>query len=353
MTPEPTNTPQVDTASQPATPAPTSRRGRKVALIVVGVIVGLLVVFGVALAIFLNSGARSLQGSAASNNPDAVEFEGRTYVPNPNMVSILIMGLDDDYKQLAYKGIQGRWGARCSDANLLVTVDTESGNITVIAIPRDSEADVDLYVNGEKTVTKPLQLCLAYSTDCGSEEACAANTALSVSRLLGGITVDRYFTLDMSAFIDATTKMGGVHLTALETIPQAGTVAGQEITLSGRPAYMYVLERTHEFNGANLRLERQRQFLYAFVSQLRSRSAGEILDVYNTVKGQTNTNLSANEIAWLASILASSEGSFESVTLPGEVRELTDDDGELREHVFLDETEIQRIMLDVLYEMTE
>lgn len=74
------------------------------------------------------------------------------------------------------------------------------------------------------------------------------------------------------------------------------------------------------------------------------------MDVYDSVKGNTHTNLGASELSYLVSCFASGEGAntqFTSVT--GTTKMLTDADGLVREHVFLDDDSVMKAMMKVFY----
>lgn len=325
--------------------------GTKVALGLLGALAGIVLIAAIALAAAYLSGSANLHGAAQeaadAGDSQTVTYKGDTYRFNENVVSVLVMGLDDesDYADVARKD------ACCNDANLLVTMDTSTNSVTIIAIPRDSQVNVDLYQDGQLTVTKPLQLCLAYSTDCGSEAACAKNACASVSRIMLGMPVTHYLTLDERALEDASSAMGGVPLKAAETIPGTDIVKGKKMLLEGYDAWMYLHYRdTNVDDSAQDRLARQRQFVSALVTKLRGMGASQMLDVYNAVSDQMGTNLGASEVTYLAGCLvAGNEASTQFITLTGKTELLTDDDGVQREHVFLSDKSVKEAVMAAYY----
>ena len=338
-------------------------RGQKIALGIVIAVVALLAACGIALAVAVNVGnvnlhtlASQWKGAPTEAEPaqedegHTIVYGGDTYRFNENVVSVLVMGLDDESGYVV-----DRPEAQCNDANFLVTMDTSTNDVSIIAIPRDTQVDVDLYQDGKLTVTKLLQLCLAYSTDSGSARKCALNACASVSRIFYGLPINYYITIDQRALEDASTAVGGVPVKALETIPGTPIVKGQDMLLEGNNAWMYLHYRDCNVDGsAQDRLARQKQFLEALVAKLRTVGASGVLDVYNSVSDKMDTNIGASEVTYLASCLVSGDSaSTEFITLKGKTKILTDDDGIEREHVFLKRESIMDAITSVFYTKAE
>lgn len=331
---------------------------KKVALIVVGVILALLVAGGIALGVAVKMGSVNLHALMNwEDTPEEVQtedqgqtitYKGQKYRYNENVVSILLMGLDDETMDSTVE----RPDAKCNDVNLLVTMDTETNAIRVMAIPRDTQVDVDLYNQNEFAVTKPLQLCLAYSTDLKKADDCALNACKSVSRILYGLPVNYYVTIEERGLIDAADAVGGIKLKALETIPNTPIVKGEEVLLQGENAFKYVQSRDCDIDeSAQDRLARQKQFLEAFLNQLRSAGLSKAMDVYGALKSEIGTNIGASEAAYLISCFANGKsGSMEFTTLKGKVKMLKDDDGIEREHVYLKRSSVMDAIVAAYYQ---
>ena len=65
-----------------------------------------------------------------------VQYNGHTYALNENMVSVVVMG----YDRTATDEVNGQNGQ--ADAVMVMALDTSTGKVTAIGIPRDSMVDV-------------------------------------------------------------------------------------------------------------------------------------------------------------------------------------------------------------------
>ena len=69
----------------------------------------------------------------------SIEFEGKYYILNPKVVSVLFIGIDTD-KKAEYEGIV--LNSHQADALILGVIDTENRDVTFLNIPRDAIVDV-------------------------------------------------------------------------------------------------------------------------------------------------------------------------------------------------------------------
>lgn len=331
-------------------------KGKKALVIAIIVVAVLALVALIAPKALANAGkSHLLKGSeseAAQTAQDAgaLEYGGVQYQKNPDMVTVLLLGVDDESNAASYPTVT-RHDAQCSDANLLVAMDTVTNEVNVISIPRDAEVDIDLYENGQYTVTKPLQLCLAYSVDLPTKNACAQNSAKSVSRIFKGTGVGYYVSVDQAVLRNIADYLGGVRLTAMETIPGTPIVKGQEVLLQGESAYRYVSWRDSSKDyTAQDRLARQKQFVGAALKQLRGADLATLKKLYSSIEPDIETNLGLSEFTYLATCFTDGQTpEIKTRTLEGEVKMLADDDGVKREHVYLDEDSVMKTIVDVFY----
>ena len=120
--------------------------------------------------------------------------------------------------------------------------------------------------------------------------------------------------------------------------------------LTGESAYIYVRERdTAEFASADRRLERQKQYLNAFIGaakQAVKKDLSVVLDLYGAISGQMVTDLSVDEAAYLATVAADFSFAPEGfLMLEGETVM-----GERFEEFYVDENALYEMILDVFYE---
>ena len=323
--------------------------GKRRALIVVGVIVGILAAAAIAFAIAVNVGNVNLHNvfGGLQNAPEevdvrddgqTVEYQGRTYRYNENVVSMLFIGRDDE-SSYAFD----RPDATCADANVLMTLDTSNNKMRAIMIPRNSWVPVDLYDADQNYVgTRDLQLTLSHAVLLDTPEECAANTTKSVSYLFYNLPITYYIDLDKQVVKQASTAVGGVQVEALENIPGETYSAGDTVLLEGDAAYRYVNYRnTDAFESVLARQERQVQFVKSFASKLSQLGAGDIVNLYNSVSGDVVTNVGASEIAYLAyCFVTGNNSSIEVAQLTGTTDVYTETDGIEYERYYLDEASV-------------
>lgn len=314
--------------------------------VIVAILAALALIVG-GVFLFLNynikKGDEQLHAPDVQDTARTVSYNGHRYEYNDNVVAIMVMGKDDETSYGTDRS--------CTDANMLVTLDTETKAMNVVAIPRDSMVEVDLYDNGEYTRTGLYQLAVAYGVDVPTEDLSAKNTLKSVSKLLYNLPVERYFVMEMDAVPRLSSAVGGVKVVALDTYPGAPFEAGDTVLLEGDNALRYVRYRDIEAEGsAQARQERQMQFVKAFLDEVRQTDVTNVLNLYNTVQDTTFTNLDLSEITYLASLFIDGRGaSIEYTTLHGETKVELDDDGVEREHIYLDEDSVMNAALKVFY----
>lgn len=331
-------------------------KGKKVVLGVVAALVVLACAVAIAVAVLVHNGALSArQEFEGAQTPETVEttnggqtivHDGHTYQYNENVVTMLFLGVDDETNYG-----NARPDAKCADVNLLVSMDTETNDMTVVAIPRDSQVDVDRYDNGEYADTIPLQLCLAYSVDLNTEEECAENSVKSASRIFYSLPISYYFSMDEEAFVELSDAVGGVQVEALDTYPGANFSKGETVLLQGEDAWNYIHYRDINIDYSSLdRQERQVQFAKAFLNKLKKSNVKQLLKLYNVIQANTLTNLGTSELAYLASCFVSGgKGSISFTSIEGNTKFMVDADGVEREHVFLDDDSVLKATLAAYY----
>lgn len=326
-----------------------SKRGLPTAAKVAIGIVAVLLVIGAAAFAFIQYNVKKGYEQLHIEHPEVAEtgrtvtHDGKTYRYNENVVAILVLGKDNETSYGTTRA--------CTDANMLVTLDTETKDLHIVAIPRDAVVDVDLYSEGEYTRTAPYQLAVAYGVDVPDDDAAAKNTMKSVSKLLYNLPISRYFTLELDSIGELSTAVGGVQVQALDTYPGANFQVGDTVLLQGDAARLYVQYRDINVDkSAQYRQERQMQFVKAFVEKLRTLDAGAVLDLYNTVQQSTHTNLEFSDIAYLVSVfLGGSGANTQFMSIDGETRLEMDDDGIERERIYLDENSVMEAALAAFY----
>ncbi len=264
------------------------------------------------------------------NNGDLVVYNGEKYCYNHNMITVLMMGIDQTQdERLANQQSDLLIANGQADTVILAAMDVETGETTLINVSRDSMVDVDMYTtSGNFAGDQKMQLCLAYAYGVGEDGGCL-NVSRSVSRLLYGVPVSSYAAIGLSAINVLNDAIGGVEVDVLETLGNPGSEMymeeGQKVTLKGAQAEMYVRSRDAYFGGAesnSKRMERQKQYLTNFASKALRETRKDItvpLTLFDVASEYMVTDLNAAKVSYLVSILNKvglEESNF--LTMPGE-----------------------------------
>lgn len=289
----------------------------------------------------------SIDEAIAQNDGKVVYYNGKTYYLNENITSIACLGVDKDDLGI-YGNKIGTAGQ--ADTNMVLAIDTQSGKVTVITIPRDLMVDVNVYtVKGEYVGVENQQLCLAYAYGDGKHSSCL-NSVESIQRVLFGMPVKSYISLDMEGIGPINDSVGGVTVVSPETI--GGFVEGQSVTLYGQRAVDFVQERGDDVNASMRRMQRQMIYVKSFASSAvrnAKNDFGIITRLYNTATRYSCTNVDLSAVTYLATTLMSKGVSgLETVSVPGEMKM-----GTKYAEFYMDTRAAYEMILDVFYNEAE
>ncbi len=343
----------------------------KVLLWVFLVFVGLILAGGITVFAMRTVGGRSLKKTVAGQTPTFappengkvetisedednwqegwVTYNGKTYEYKENILTFLVLGVD---KEGEAETTDEYAGGGQSDGIFLVVCDPDEKAIKVIAVNRDTIVPIKMpggALDGSDAVTHA-QLATQYGFGDGGEESCEL-VKETVSDLFYGLPISGYASVRMTAIPVINDAVGGVSVTVNEDmtkIKKAWT-EGEEIELHGQDAYKYVRWRNKDnFESARMRLDRQKRFLSAFITKARAETKKDItlpVNIYNGIQDYTVTDLSASEVAYMASeYLDYSFDASSMITLEGETKQ-----GEKFEEFYPDEGSMQDMMIKVFY----
>ena len=279
------------------------------------------------------------------NDGTTVVYQGHTYELNRNLTTILFLGVDHNIEEEKTVGHGGQ-----SDVILLIAMDTRTGQATVLNIPRDASAQVDLYsVDGYYLRTENIQITLAYAYGDGQHTSCE-NAVRSVSRLLYGLPISSYLALDMNGIDAANEAVGGVTVESLidTTMPDKTEVhVGDIIELHGKNLDRYIRTRDQDLEANARRMERQKQYVTEFSKLVVKKSKKSItfpVDLFSSLAPYMVTNLSITDVTFLSATFLNNSANFNFRDLRGSFDKLNGSTV-----CYLDEVDLFEAILQVFY----
>lgn len=292
----------------------------------------------------------SLEKEDSGNDTNTyVYYDGKKYKYNDKVTTILFAGIDKHVdEQLGTYGTAGQ-----ADSIIIAALDTETGKYKLLALSRDTMADVNvLKPDGSFKGTENQQICLAYAYGDGKEGSCE-NLKKSVSRVLFGIPINSYAAIDLDAIPILNDDVGGVNVNVIEDLSHKdpALVLGANVTLYGKQAETFV--RSRDVNGDenqnNLRMDRQKEYLSSFIKTTLSQTRSDIktpLRLYNDVSDYMVTDIDASMITYYTSIFLKSGFSADDnfMKIPG-----TTTASEKYAEYYVDNDALFKIILDTYY----
>ncbi|MGN1328428.1 MAG: LCP family protein [Eubacterium sp.] len=327
---------------------------------IAALIIFLILIFAVVFAVvFLeNHGKNDIQNvTQQTEYQEVIEYNGDEYVYNENVISVAFIGVDKRDLGLD-NGAIGTAGQ--ADADIVFTINTETGRVKAIAVPRDTMVDVDLYSeSGIFLRSENMQLCLSFAYGNGTNTS-AENVTTSLSRILYNVPINKYFALDLNGIAPINDAIGGVTVTSLYDFDNLGIKKGDTIHLEGDLTEAYVRTRNLDTVEASLnRTARQVQYAKAFAAQLLpavTKDFSIISRLYSTATEYSTTDISLSNATYLASLLLSKGiTDFETVTLEGEMRpsEKTEYADFVYAEFYPDKDKLMEVVLDTFYTKQE
>ena len=308
-------------------------------------IVVILAISAVAFAMKNNSKEeKNTSSKLQQESENYISYNGQKYQHNDHLRTYLYMGIDKDGPVAeAEDSVSGGQ----SDAMFLIVVDSEKKTISVLSINRNTMTDVDVYdKDGNFVDTRELQICLQHGFGDGMRTSCQRSVD-AVSNLLYGEPVSGYIAMNMDAMPLMNDSVGGVTVEVLDdlTSPSRNVSLhkGETVTLNGDEAYVYLRSRDiNEFDSATKRLNRQVQYIQAFVKQAKSKDAATLISAYDAITDYIVTNVDVPNL--VNKLTAYEFDDSRMYTIPGETQM-----GEQYEEYHVDEDSLYQLMLEIFY----
>ncbi len=336
---------------------------KKILLIAALFIVIIVAIIFIIMAVTKTVGKNSLYGNASSAGmvfdlydeerdgaweEGMVGYNGKLYQYNDEILTFLILGIDHQGEvEEAEDGISGGQ----SDAMFLAVCNPVEEQIEVIAINRNTMTEIERYnEEGEFLWTETAQITLQHGYGNGLEESCERSVA-AVSNLFYQLPVHGYASINMGGIAAINDAIGGVEVTIAEdvTVGKYSFQEGETVLLESDMAYWYLKYRDVQvFDSATERLNRQKQYIMAFVNKLIEVLRTDITIVnklYQIALAYTVTDVSIDEMTYMASTMAFYDFDMDNMhSLEGET--IT---GEMYEEFYVDTESMYELILDVFY----
>ncbi len=322
-------------------------------------------------------------------DPDVVTYDGKRYRPRNDLTTFLFMGVDTGLTtHIVARDVLRRftgWAEKSgmtleeyyedwvkkqeakgestdiaevfkipatksgqADVLLLVVLDEKNKRADIISIDRNSMSYFEAFdPSGNSIGVSEAQLCLSYSYGDGAHESCK-KTVSAVSDFLYEIPIHAYYSMKYAAIRDVNDAVGGVSVEIKDdmTAVDERFVLGEKITLDGELAEKYLTARMNVGNGTNEeRLSRHKEYIMSFIRTAVGAVKNDLrlpFELYNKIADNSTTDLSAEEIVYLADLATGLDISFRSI-------EGTTDTSGILDEFRADEDALWELILDIFY----
>ncbi|MBO4734106.1 MAG: LCP family protein, partial [Clostridia bacterium] len=197
---------------------------------------------------------KNIKNDSVVEDEDSIIYKNKRYKLNSDVISFLFIGIDrGNVNANMTTGLNGQ-----ADTILVAAINTKTKNVTVIPISRETLVDVNMYnISGGYSGVANKQVCLAYAYGKTTEE-CSENVLRSVGRILYGINISSYVTMDLNALEKLSNSMGYIEVYVNEDYYDSSSrtyyKAGQTIKVKGKSAVNYIHWRTNNVDANNYRM---------------------------------------------------------------------------------------------------
>lgn len=289
---------------------------------------------------------------------DVVIYEGVPYRYNEDILTFLVMGTDSLEKLPILESVTDYTKGGQADTLFLVVVNPHIEEVKVIAINRNTMAEVDVYDSKNNYMrTDLLQICLQHGYGSGLQDSCERQVA-AVSKLFYDLPIHGYLSMNMAAVSVLNDSVGGVELEVLENIPWGTDVIasgkGKVVTLEGMDAYYYLQYRDVEvFDSSTMRLNRQKQYLNALAHKMIEKTKENVtfpLIVLDAIKEYMVTDINLSRVTYMASSYIGYDFNMDGIyNLKGE----TISGGGGLEEFIIDDDALYKLIIEIFYEKVE
>ena len=246
----------------------------------------------------LSEGNTASAEMTASAPPTPDEYErlvaGADMSMLKNIVNVLLIGVDHAVERETWNGKK----AFHADVMLVLAINTDTGTVDMISLPRDTYAQIP-GVKGRYKLNASIDCGGGWPTEGGFNKVCEA-----AEWMLGGIPVDYYYAVDMNAVKGLADSVGGVDYDVDVDFKMQGrsySKGMQHMNGQGVLDYLRVRKELGDLSGDDNRVDRQKRMLVAIFEKLKqSNMLVNIPDILDAFDGNLYTNTSLPQTAGLA-----------------------------------------------------
>lgn len=295
------------------------------------------------------AGNVKMEMEGSQDKAGLVSRNGKKYRYKEDIITLLCMGIDQGNENWESEAVMGENGQ--ADALFLLVLDENSHSLKLIGISRDTMTEIATYDNQGNYVGESVNhLALAFSY--GKTKADGAQmTADAVSKLFYQLPIHGYAAIDWDALGKINDSVGGVTVTLTQDMILGGESysSGDRVNLIGEQAKNYVRYRENELGSNNDRMQRQKTYVSAFLSEAKAAIKKDVFlaaDLYQELTSDMVTSVGMNEAVYLASLLPSIQFDGEDImAVEGTVKQ-----GIQYDEFYVNEDRLTGLILEVFYE---
>lgn len=290
----------------------------------------------------------SIGGGPSTDPAGSVTYDGRQYEYNDHLSNFLFMGVD------TVGEISRNTHAGQADAIFLISWDRVLHDMTVIAIPRDTMTEIEVFsASGQSLGKTEDHINLAYAYGDGRTKSCTLMKE-AVSNLFYGLPIQGYCSVDLEGIAAITAAVGGVTV----TIPDDSLsdvndnwVSGAQVTLDENNAEQFVRYRdTGQSQSAMGRLDRQIIYIKAWGEKAGALSRSDTsaaTEIYEKLEAYMITNIGNDQFVKIMESM-DADSNIDYWTIPGKSTE-----GEQFDEFYADDQALYGKIIETFYKPVE
>lgn len=224
-------------------------------------------------------------------------------------INVLVLGIDKMGQRAPSSSQQAGLGGN-SDTMLLLRIDDPRQKVTVLSIPRDTQ----VRIAGRRA-----------KINAANPQGGIPLAAQTVSKLLGGVAIDRFLRVDTHGLIELVDALGGVEVTIAK--PMHYVDQTQKLTIDFQPGTQVLngqeleeyLRFRHDQWGDIGRVQRQQAVLKSLSGQvLQPWTLFKLPRIFAAIQKNVDTDLSLEELLAVGQTLARIDRkNYDFLMLPG------------------------------------